>query len=388
MTIAARTRGSAPAVAALGILGALAASGCQNSFQGPSDGTRELIHAVEKEPWADPTRVLVEVNGIPLTQGQFYHRVLEQFGTRRFLAGVITQEIVRQEAEHAGIQATEAEVEHRVDAVLAEEARQAGGRAALERQYQELGMTLADARTEHTKDARTQILITKLVKSQRRVDDDALRTYYKVTYATTRYATRHVAYGFRPKEGETEADIPRLKLEAHNKAARAVDRLRKGADFAELARAESEDSVTASHGGDLGPIQDDPKVVPEFMRVIFKLAANEISDPVENPQGGYHVFQVTAILPGQSFVDVKEKMREEILNREPTVDEITRALDTMRKRAAVTFPGESPVHNAAAAARPPAASPASPDGSANGAGAPAAASSAPPTSTAPARERP
>jgi hypothetical protein len=124
------------------------------------------------------------------------------------------------------------------------------------------------------------------------------------------------------------------------------------------------------------------------MRVIFKLAANEISDPVENPQGGYHVFQVTAILPGQSFVDVKEKMREEILNREPTVDEITRALDTMRKRAEVTFPRESPVHNAAAAARPPAASPASPDGSANGAGAPAAASSAPPPSTAPARERP
>ena len=67
------------------------------------------------------------------------------------------------------------------------------------------------------------------------------------------------------------------------------DRLKHGADFAELARLYSQDG-SAAKGGDLGWIYPGD-TVPEFERVMNRLAIKEVSEPVQSPFG-YHLIEV------------------------------------------------------------------------------------------------
>ena len=297
-----------------------------------------VAEVLEEEPWSAPERVLVEINGKPLTQGDFYRRVLRQFGTAKLLAGVVAQEIVLQEAKTRGIVVTAREVEEKVDEILFAEERRAGGAESLASEYAKVGVTLSEVRRDHFREVETQLLLSKLVRSLRTVNPEVLREYYKQTYANTRYQTRHIAYSFRPEPGQTEMDRDRLMREAYNKAARAADRIRRGADFATLAQAESEDQMTAETGGELPPVPNDERV-PPYMREVFALSPGEVSDPIENPMGGYHVFQVTAIVPSESFVDCEGKMEREIFEREPTEDEVGTALIQLRKAADVRMSG-------------------------------------------------
>ncbi len=77
--------------------------------------------------------------------------------------------------------------------------------------------------------------------------------------------------------------------EARRKANLLKERLDNGTDFAELARANSND-LSAAKGGDLGWVYEGD-TVPEFERAMDALKANEISAPVKSPFG-WHIIQV------------------------------------------------------------------------------------------------
>ena len=67
-------------------------------------------------------------------------------------------------------------------------------------------------------------------------------------------------------------------------------RLRGGEDFATLARANSQDTLSAAKGGDLGWLNKGD-TVPAFEEVLEKLAPGDISKPVKT-QFGWHLVQV------------------------------------------------------------------------------------------------
>lgn len=67
-------------------------------------------------------------------------------------------------------------------------------------------------------------------------------------------------------------------------------RLRGGDDFASLARANSQDTLSAAKGGDLGWIGPG-ETVPEFEEAVNGLAPGEISKPVKS-RFGWHLLQV------------------------------------------------------------------------------------------------
>lgn len=79
------------------------------------------------------------------------------------------------------------------------------------------------------------------------------------------------------------------EAEAKRKAQQLKQRLDHGEDFAELARAHSND-LSAAKGGDLGWLYEGD-TVPEFERAMNALGPNEISEPVKSPFG-WHVLQV------------------------------------------------------------------------------------------------
>jgi peptidyl-prolyl cis-trans isomerase C len=89
--------------------------------------------------------------------------------------------------------------------------------------------------------------------------------------------------------GEMEVHARHILVETEDQAKKIEEELKKGADFAELAKKESKDPG-ASDGGDLGFFTKD-QMVPEFSAVAFALEPGKISDPVKS-QFGWHVIKV------------------------------------------------------------------------------------------------
>jgi peptidyl-prolyl cis-trans isomerase C len=88
--------------------------------------------------------------------------------------------------------------------------------------------------------------------------------------------------------GEQEVHARHILLETEDQAKAIAKKLKKGADFAELAKNESKDP-RASDGGDLGFFTKDQML--EISNVAFALEPGTISDPVKS-QFGWHIIKV------------------------------------------------------------------------------------------------
>jgi peptidyl-prolyl cis-trans isomerase D len=84
---------------------------------------------------------------------------------------------------------------------------------------------------------------------------------------------------------------PAADAAASAKAQGIVAQLRGGADFAALARANSEDPSSSANGGDMGWVDQGTTVEP-FEKAIFSLPLNQISDPIRSTEFGYHIVKV------------------------------------------------------------------------------------------------
>ncbi|MBU2979115.1 peptidylprolyl isomerase [Alteromonas sp. C1M14] len=102
---------------------------------------------------------------------------------------------------------------------------------------------------------------------------------------------------------------------AKAKAESLLKSIRDGADFAELAKENSDDTFSAENGGDLdfltlGSMDD------EFDNAVFALEnVGDVSDVVET-EYGYHIITLTDIKPEQvkSLAEVSDEIRDNLLN--------------------------------------------------------------------------
>jgi parvulin-like peptidyl-prolyl isomerase len=91
------------------------------------------------------------------------------------------------------------------------------------------------------------------------------------------------------------------EAEAKAKAEDIRKQIVNGADFADLARKESDDTSSGAQGGSMDPFGHGA-MVPEFDKAAFALKEGEISQPVKT-QFGYHIIQVQNRL---GFEDVQQ----------------------------------------------------------------------------------
>jgi peptidyl-prolyl cis-trans isomerase C len=88
---------------------------------------------------------------------------------------------------------------------------------------------------------------------------------------------------------EEEVHARHILVPTEDEAKEIEAELKKGADFATLAKEKSKDPGAAD-GGDLGYFTKD-QMVPEFSEAAFKLEKGQISDPVHT-QFGWHIIKV------------------------------------------------------------------------------------------------
>ncbi|ABA03656.1 PpiC-type peptidyl-prolyl cis-trans isomerase [Nitrobacter winogradskyi Nb-255] len=125
--------------------------------------------------------------------------------------------------------------------------------------------------------ARDRLLMDRLLASEGKaaLTDSAMKTVY--TDASKQITS------------EQEVHARHILVPTEEEAKKVEEELKKGADFAELAKKESKDPG-ASDGGDLGFFTKE-QMVPDFSKVAFALEPGKISDPVKT-QFGWHIIKV------------------------------------------------------------------------------------------------
>ena len=106
------------------------------------------------------------------------------------------------------------------------------------------------------------------------------------------------------------------KKEAKKKAQEALEKVKLGEDFAQVAKEYSEDS-SAANGGELGTFGRG-QMVTEFENAAFAMKDGEISDIVET-QYGYHIIKVTKRVDKQeSYDEVKDQIKSTLASQKYT----------------------------------------------------------------------
>ena len=150
--------------------------------------------------------------------------------------------------------------------------------------------------------ARTKLLMEQFLQAEAKtaVTDAAMRKVYEE------------AVGQMSKEPEVRAR--HILVETEDEAKTVLAELKKGADFAELAKSKSKDPGAAD-GGDLGYFTKD-QMVPEFSEVAFKLDKGALSDPVKS-QFGWHIIKVEDKREKQppEFDKVKDQLETYVVRR-------------------------------------------------------------------------
>src|ERR1035438_6260326 len=146
---------------------------------------------------------------------------------------------------------------------------------------------------------------TKLETTATATDADLQRMYSQNVDAfrtPERVKARHILLKTQGKPASEEAAI-KAKGES------LLKQIKSGADFAKLAKANSEDPGSGANGGDLGDWITHGQMVPEFDKAIFSLKVGETSDLVKTMYG-YHIVQVLAHQDAgvRTFAEVKGEL--------------------------------------------------------------------------------
>src|SRR3984885_9250021 len=191
-----------------------------------------------------------------------------------------------------------------------------------------IDMKIVDKAAEAKKSEDRDDFKTRLAFARNRLLMDNLLAVEGKT-ATTDEAMKKV-YDDAAKQitGEQEVHARHILVETEDEAKAVEEELKKGADFAELAKKKSKDPG-ASDGGDLGFFTKD-QMVPEFSAVAFALEPGKISDPVKS-QFGWHIIKVEEKRDRKppDFAQVKAQI-ETYVTRKAQADYVAKLRETAK----------------------------------------------------------
>lgn len=135
------------------------------------------------------------------------------------------------------------------------------------------------------------------------------------------------------------ADPDEVKKKAKEKAQSLLEQIKGGADFSELARANS-DCPSALRGGDLNFFRRGA-MVPAFEEAAFELDVGQVSDIIET-QFGLHIIKVTDKKDAQvsTFEEVKSDIKQR-LTRNKQRELSSQYIEKLKKNAQIVYPARA-----------------------------------------------
>jgi len=252
-----------------------------------------------------PDHVIMHVNGEPVTEAEFAAAFSQ-----------IPQEMQQQYSSEQGKQAF-AEQMVRLK-ILEQEGRKLG----VEKDPKVAGQLAAD---------QTNIIAAAAAQKLMPVPNEAaVQKFYnenKKHFEATELSHILIAYqggAVPPRNGK-----PLSQGEALKKAQSIAAQAKGGADFAKLARENSDDAASAEHGGSLGPFSPG-MLPPEIESHITQLGPGQVSDPVPS-RYGVHVFKVGAHT-SQPLDQIRASISRRV-QQQSTLDKV----EQLRKAAKVEF---------------------------------------------------
>ncbi len=220
----------------------------------------------------------------------------------------------------------EAEVENAVSADLQQRMQQFGGQTAFQEALAEEGWTLTSYRDFLRVQARQQRLYGLFMQGQTRdlasivVEEEEIREFFEEQKDVLGQRPPSVTFAqviIEPTPSDSAVDAARAE------AQRIRELALEGEDFGELARRFSQDPGSKDNGGELGWFRRG-EMVPAFEDAAFRLAVNEISEPVKTPFG-FHVIRLDRrrsgeirashiLIPVQASSEDQERARDDALS--------------------------------------------------------------------------
>jgi peptidyl-prolyl cis-trans isomerase C len=150
------------------------------------------------------------------------------------------------------------------------------------------------------------------IKRAARGDEALLKAYYEAHKSEyEQIHARHILIRMQGSPLPLPAGQKELsEAEALAKALEIRGKIVQGEDFADLARAESNDAGTNFKGGDLGILKPG-QTLPSFEETAFALPAGEISQPVKTTYG-YHLIKVEEKKPTRSFEELRPELERNL----------------------------------------------------------------------------
>lgn len=239
------------------------------------------------------------------------------------LDSLIQAALIRQAVKREHIKVTSADVRKKIDEQVEQSLNtRFPEKRALKRYLKKQNMTLdqykAQLKSEISEDKEgleqqvAQDKLKELIESRVALTDEELKdSYTEVKASHVLIKPDEAAAKAKPAAGQPQPDGDAL---AKQKAEALLAQAKQGADFAKLAKENSQDPGSGPKGGDLGWFKRGA-MVKEFDQVAFKLKPGEISDVFKSPFG-YHfikVFDSRASLP-KDFEKNKATYREQVLS--------------------------------------------------------------------------
>jgi peptidyl-prolyl cis-trans isomerase SurA len=241
---------------------------------------------------------------------------------------MVNEELIVQAAEAAKVDVEAAEVQAAMDEIKQQNNLDD---AALAQVLAAQGYNINNYKQELRRQLLRLRAQNQLVAPKVQVTEEDVRARYdqmqRRSEAVTAVSLSHML--FKLPEHPTEQQL----VEAKDKAAKAMQRVKAGEEFTKVATEVTEDDNTKTTGGVLGWFQRGSMANPEWEPVVFAMEKGDIRGPISGPQG-LHVFMVTEVKKSElkPFADMKEQLTRDLRRRE--MEKKTQEwLEELRKKA-------------------------------------------------------
>ncbi len=322
------------------------------------------VNLVEPQTPEEPVdSVAVTVNGVDITEAELqkllkpqlermaqqgkqlppaFAQTLEKQLRQQVLNQIIVGRLLDEKVKEANIVVTEEEVINQITELAAAQ-RQPLSLEEFKKKIAEYGQSFDELKQQIRKGMTYQKVVEAQWADKINITEEDAKKYYdeNPTQFEVKEQVRASHILIKPDTTDSDADPNQAKAEAKAKIQDLLEQIKDGADFAELAKANS-DGPSAVRGGDLDFFPRGQMAAP-FEKAAFELEVGKVSDIVET-RFGYHIIKVTGHKDAgtTSFEQAGDNIIKQ-LTRKKQSEFTKKYIDSLKAEANIVYPpGKEP----------------------------------------------